>query len=340
MDPIRHFQTSPSHLLQLCWVFGFSLRPILYSWAGTRARIGDRGAHGADLPDPGQCGIAGGCATRNRLGSPIADLSRGQPPIWPAGRRIRPPASSVEGCRVDTSAVPTAFRPCLCEIHEMCGAGSSTPRRRFARHEGPPGGSVCRRKAEIRQAKPWQAGRYLQTELPLSAEKAAKTRAATQPPGDRPTRLHPSAGDASSFPRQSQILAAVIIAVDETGSTLFCRSEVYALPQRKVRFYEAVTRLRDDKDQVLSSVISSPVAEAAGLLGAESTTCGCCARAGAAPADGAQQGRRRGFLQRRGRTLGNPRTFAQCRDFLEANRAPLAPRWWLEFSQQLFASRP
>ena len=32
------------------------------------------------------------------------------------------------------------------------------------------------------------------------------------------------------------------------------------LPQRKVRFYEAVTRLRDDKDQVLAAddFIASP----------------------------------------------------------------------------------
>ena len=39
------------------------------------------------------------------------------------------------------------------------------------------------------------------------------------------------------------------------------------LPQRKVRFYEAVTRLRDDKDQVLAADDFIPIAEAGGLIG-------------------------------------------------------------------------
>ena len=54
--------------------------------------------------------------------------------------------------------------------------------------------------------------------------------------------------------------------------------------------------------------------------------------AGAAPADGAQQGSRR-VLQRRRRRRSATRThFAQCLDFLEANRA-LAPSFVLEFKQ-------
>ena len=39
------------------------------------------------------------------------------------------------------------------------------------------------------------------------------------------------------------------------------------LPQRKVRFYEAVTRLRDDKDQILAADDFIAVAEAGGLIG-------------------------------------------------------------------------
>ena len=39
------------------------------------------------------------------------------------------------------------------------------------------------------------------------------------------------------------------------------------LPQRKVRFYEAVTRLRDDKDQILTADDFIATAEAGGLIG-------------------------------------------------------------------------
>src|ERR1700754_4605929 len=40
-----------------------------------------------------------------------------------------------------------------------------------------------------------------------------------------------------------------------------------ALPQRKVRFYEAVTRLRDEKDEILTPDDFIGTAEAAGLMG-------------------------------------------------------------------------
>src|SRR5229473_8108153 len=65
---------------------------------------------------------------------------------------------------------------------------------------------------------------------------------------------------------QAQILAAVKSAVDENRIDIYLQPMV-TLPQRKVRFYEAVTRLRDDQDRILAADDFIAVAEAAGLIG-------------------------------------------------------------------------
>src|SRR6266851_2130307 len=132
---------------------------------------------------------------------------------------------------------------------------------------------------------------------------------------------------------QAQILTAVKNAMEENRIDIYLQPMV-TLPQRKVRFYEAVTRLRDDKDQILSADDFIGVAEAAGLIGridhmvmlrcvqvlrrlmVRNKDVGVCCNVAAA-------------------TLGNPTTFAQCLDFLEANRA-LASSFVLEFKQTTF----
>src|SRR6202012_2606457 len=65
---------------------------------------------------------------------------------------------------------------------------------------------------------------------------------------------------------QAQILLAVKNAVEENRIDIHLQPMV-SLPQRKVRFYEAVTRLRDDKDQILTADDFIGIAEAAGLIG-------------------------------------------------------------------------
>ena len=65
---------------------------------------------------------------------------------------------------------------------------------------------------------------------------------------------------------QSQTLAAVRSAVDENRIDIYLQPMV-TLPQRKVRYYEAVTRLRDDKDQILAAEEFIGIAEAGGLIG-------------------------------------------------------------------------
>jgi cyclic-di-GMP phosphodiesterase TipF (flagellum assembly factor) len=132
---------------------------------------------------------------------------------------------------------------------------------------------------------------------------------------------------------QVQILAAVRSAVEENRIDIYLQPMV-TLPQRKVRFYEAVTRLRDDKDQLLAADDFIAVAESAGLIGRiDHTVMLKCV-----------QVLRRLMVRNKdvgvfcnvaAATLGNPSTFTQCLDFLEANRA-LASSFMLEFKQATF----
>ena len=106
------------------------------------------------------------------------------------------------------------------------------------------------------------------------------------------------------------------------------------LPQRKVRFYEAVTRLRDEKDQILAADDFIPTAEAGGLIGKidHMVMLRCVQVLRRLMVRNKDVGV---FCNVSAATLGNPVNFAQCLDFLEANRA-LAPSFVLEFKQATF----
>ncbi len=161
-----------------------------------------------------------------------------------------------------------------------------------------------------------------QNELPLLGE---STMLAAAPAN--------TANGAAPSRNQVQILAAVRAAIDENRLDIHLQPMV-TLPQRKVRFYEAVTRLRDDKDQIIIAEDFIGVAENAGLIG----------RIDHMVMLRSVQVLRRLMVRNKevgvfcniaAATLGNPATFAQCLDFLEANRA-LAPSLVLEFKQATF----
>ena len=122
-------------------------------------------------------------------------------------------------------------------------------------------------------------------------------------------------------------------AVDENRIEIYLQPMV-TLPQRKVRFYEAVTRLRDDKDQLLTADDFIAVAESAGLIGRidNMVMLKCVQVLRRLMVRNKDVGV---FCNVAAATLGNPTTFAQCLDFLEANRA-LAPSFVLEFKQATF----
>jgi cyclic-di-GMP phosphodiesterase TipF (flagellum assembly factor) len=131
----------------------------------------------------------------------------------------------------------------------------------------------------------------------------------------------------------AQVLSAVKSALEENRIDIYLQPMV-TLPQRKVRFYEAVTRLRDERDQVLSADDFISVAEGAGLVGRidHMVMLKCVQVLRRLMVRNKDVGI---FCNVAAATLGNPATFAQCLDFLEANRA-LAPSFVLEFKQATF----
>ncbi|MFC0242007.1 EAL domain-containing protein [Rhodopseudomonas telluris] len=157
---------------------------------------------------------------------------------------------------------------------------------------------------------------------PPSAEPMALTELpaapAPAPAAPKPARTAP------------QLLEAVRGAVEHGRLDIYLQPLV-TLPQRKVRFYEIVTRLRDGNDQILTAQEFLTAAETAGLMG----------RIDHAVMLRAVQVLRRLMVRNKdvgvfvniaGATLSDAAAFAQCLDFLEANRA-LAPSFVLEFKQ-------
>ncbi len=130
-----------------------------------------------------------------------------------------------------------------------------------------------------------------------------------------------------------QTLAAVRAAIEENRLDIYLQPMV-TLPQRKVRFYEAVTRIRDENDRVLTAEEFMPFVEAAGLIGRVDHTMmlRCVQVLRRLMVRNKDVGL---FCNMAAATLGNPSTFAPCLDFLEANRA-LAPSLVIEFKQATF----
>ncbi|QWG17594.1 EAL domain-containing protein [Bradyrhizobium sediminis] len=169
-------------------------------------------------------------------------------------------------------------------------------------------------------------------ETGTAAEAPAVAPAATAAPTPAAAAAAPAAQTAPSR-SQAQLLAAVKSAVEENRIDIYLQPMV-TLPQRKVRFYEAVTRLRDDKDQILAAEDFIAVAEAGGLIGRidNMVMLRCVQVLRRLMVRNKDVGI---FCNVAAATLGNPATFAQCLDFLEANRA-LAPSFVLEFKQATF----
>ena len=132
---------------------------------------------------------------------------------------------------------------------------------------------------------------------------------------------------------EANILATVKSAIEANRLDLYLQPMV-TLPQRKVRFYEAVTRLRDDKDQILAAGDFIQVAEAAGLMAQidHMVMLRCVQVLRRLMVRNKEVGL---FCNMSITTLGNPVIFGQCLDFLEANKV-LAPSFVLEFRQSAF----
>jgi cyclic-di-GMP phosphodiesterase TipF (flagellum assembly factor) len=262
---------------------------------------------------------------RTDVGGQIADLSRGTADlarqVAEFGRRL----AAVEGRVVSAnSAGADRIQTVIGEINElgvlvkqlatsvashddMLAAGAAAPESASPREREAPG--------ELRYAAEETAG------TPATAAPAMTSPAAAASAATAPSRGH------------AHILNAIKGAVEENRIDIYLQPMV-TLPQRKVRFYEAVTRLRDDKDEVLPAEDFIGVAEAAGLIGRidHMVMLRCVQVLRRLMVRNKDVGI---FCNVAAGTLGNPATFAQCLDFLEANRA-LAPSFVLEFKQATF----
>ncbi|TAH64845.1 MAG: EAL domain-containing protein [Rhodopseudomonas palustris] len=130
-----------------------------------------------------------------------------------------------------------------------------------------------------------------------------------------------------------RVVQAVQAAVEANRLDLYLQP-IVSLPQRKVRFYEAVTRLRDADDQVLTAEQFIDAAESAGLM----------TRIDYILLLRCMQVLRRLLVRNKdvgvfcnlaAATLSDRRAFAQCLSFLEANRAQ-ASSFVIEFKQSAF----
>ena len=262
---------------------------------------------------------------RTDVGGQIADLSRGTADlarqVAEFGRRL----AAVEGRVVSAnSAGADRIQAVVGEINEL-GVLVKQLAVSVANHDD----MLATVAVAVPPARDFDPDHEPQKELPLSAEDA---RIATIATAFMPAPAAVTNEQASSR-SQAQILAAVKNAVDENRIDIYLQPMV-TLPQRKVRFYEAVTRLRDDKDQILAADDFIAVAEAAGLIGRidHMVMLSCVQVLRRLMVRNKEVGV---FCNVAAATLGNPTTFAQCLDFLEANRA-LAPSFVLEFKQSTF----
>jgi cyclic-di-GMP phosphodiesterase TipF (flagellum assembly factor) len=271
---------------------------------------------------------------RTDVGSQITDLSRGTADlarqVAEYGRRL----AAVEG-RV-TSANSTGadrIQAVMGEINELGGLVKQLAGSVALHEEMLSSGALA--AASAATGKPDNGG---QKELPPTGGDSGSAAAAAAPSAAAATPAPVVAEPASVVSQppslsQAKILIAVKNAVEENRLDLYLQPMV-SLPQRKVRFYEAVTRLRDDKDQIITADDFVGVAEAAGLIGRidHMVMLRCVQVLRRLMVRNKEVGV---FCNVAAATLANPATFAQCLDFLEANRA-LAASFVLEFKQSTF----
>jgi cyclic-di-GMP phosphodiesterase, flagellum assembly factor TipF len=245
---------------------------------------------------------------RNEISEQIADLSRLTADLAKHMAEIKHSLAAAES-KVDGAVhrVRAAVEPVTSEIGEL-GILVKQLAETVAVHEA----ALAARAADA----------------DASAEPAAAAAPMTAPAEAAPAAAAPGTGFKSLD--AAGMLAAIREAIDANRMDLYLQP-VVTLPQRKVRFYEALTRLRTaDGEQVMAEDFM-PHAEAAGLMPRiDNLLVFRCV-----------QILRRLLLKNReiglfcnvsGSTLSDPQYFPQFSDFMEANRA-LAPSLMFEFRQ-------
>jgi cyclic-di-GMP phosphodiesterase TipF (flagellum assembly factor) len=267
---------------------------------------------------------------RSDTGSQIGDLSRGTADlarqVAEFGRRL----AAVEGKIAAVNATgQDRIQAVIGEINEL-GTLVQQLASSVASHEdilaAQPAVAVSAPTAYIPVAPPSAADKVTTAEQPavVVAEDTVSVVV------DKPAASATAPAEARS---DAELMATVKAAVADNRIDIYLQPMV-TLPQRKVRFYEAVTRLRDANDQIIVADDFIAAAESAGVMTQiDHTVMLRC-----------MQVLRRLMVRNKdvgvfcnvaSVTLSNAETFAQCIDFLEANRA-LASSFVLEFKQATF----
>ena len=262
---------------------------------------------------------------RSDVGGQIADLSRGTADlarqVAEFGRRL----AAIEGRVVSASSANSdRIQAVVGEINELGGLVKQLAVS-VASHE-----DLLSAGAALAVAAPAPAAR-----LAVEPQNEPSIMQEAAPAVARPAPAAAVVAMAAASPTRSQpqLLSAVKNAIEQNRLDIYLQPMV-TLPQRKVRFYEAVTRLRDERDQVLAADDFIPTAETGGLIGKidHMVMLRCVQVLRRLMVRNKEVGV---FCNISAATLGNPANFAQCLDFLEANRA-LAPSLVLEFKQATF----
>src|SRR3954468_3327278 len=272
---------------------------------------------------------------RSDVGGQIADLSRGTADlarqVAEFGRRLATIEARIAS---SNSANSDRIQAVVGEINELGGLVRQLATTVSAHEDLMAGNAPLPAPAPVARQEQDAA---LDLMAPFEEE-----RSAAPPPAPAPTPrpAAPAIQTQSANPvqtangrNQTQLLATLRNAIDENRIDIFLQPMV-SLPQRKVRFYEAVTRLRDERDQLVAAEEFISIAEASGLIGRidNMVMLRCVQVLRRLMVRNKEVGV---FCNVAAATLGNPTTFAQCLDFLEANRA-LAPSFVLEFKQATF----
>jgi cyclic-di-GMP phosphodiesterase, flagellum assembly factor TipF len=273
---------------------------------------------------------------RSDVGGQIADLSRGTADlarqVAEFGRRLATIEARIAS---SNSANSDRIQSVVGEINELGGLVRQLATTVSAHEDLMAGNAPVSAPAPVARQEP-------DAPLDLMAT-LEEERPAAPPPVPAPPPLRPAAPaiqtqtanpvQTSNGRNQTQLLATLRNAIDENRIDIFLQPMV-SLPQRKVRFYEAVTRLRDERDQLVAAEEFISIAEASGLIGRidNMVMLRCVQVLRRLMVRNKEVGV---FCNVAASTLGNSTTFAQYLDFLEANRA-LAPSLVLEFKQSTF----
>lgn len=265
---------------------------------------------------------------RTDVGGQIADLSRGTADlarqVAEFGRRLHAVEGKIAGASGNMERRVDPLREEISELGNLMNQLAVT----VAAHE-----ELLNPETSGEEATPAPALRSAMAVAPSPPVVPAKIE---QPMAPVRAELTPAAAQTPAAPVEDpRMVAAVKDAVDNNRIDLHLQPMV-TLPQRKVRYYEAMSRVRDREDNVIAACDFVPVAEKHGAMSRidEAVLLRCVQVLRRLLVRNKDVGL---FCNLSGATLRDTEVFARCLDFLDANRA-LASSFVLEIKQSTLRS--